>query len=33
MEKLEEVRAEIVAAGGLAYVYAADISDMDEVDR
>jgi thioester reductase-like protein len=33
VEKLEEVRAEIVATGGLAYVYAADISDMDEVDR
>jgi thioester reductase-like protein len=33
VEKLEEVRAEIVAGGGLAYVYAADISDMDEVDR
>jgi NAD(P)-dependent dehydrogenase (short-subunit alcohol dehydrogenase family) len=33
VEKLEEARAEIVAAGGVAYVYAADISDMDEVDR
>jgi NAD(P)-dependent dehydrogenase (short-subunit alcohol dehydrogenase family) len=33
VEKLEEARAEIIAAGGLAYVYAADISDMDEVDR
>ncbi|MFZ2113369.1 MAG: SDR family oxidoreductase [Solirubrobacteraceae bacterium] len=33
VEKLEEVRAEIVATGGLAYVYAADISDVDEVDR
>jgi NAD(P)-dependent dehydrogenase (short-subunit alcohol dehydrogenase family) len=33
VEKLEDVRAEIVAAGGLAYVYAADISDMDEIDR
>jgi thioester reductase-like protein len=33
VEKLEEVRAEIIATGGLAYVYAADISDMDEVDR
>src|SRR6202167_28547 len=33
VEKLEDVRAEIVAGGGLAYVYAADISDMDEVDR
>jgi NAD(P)-dependent dehydrogenase (short-subunit alcohol dehydrogenase family) len=33
VEKLEEVRAEIVAAGGTAYVYAADISDMQDVDR
>ncbi len=33
VEKLEEVRAEIVAAGGTAYVYAADLSDMDSVDR
>jgi NAD(P)-dependent dehydrogenase (short-subunit alcohol dehydrogenase family) len=33
VEKLEEARAEIVAAGGLAYVYAADISDIDEIDR
>ncbi|MFZ2049769.1 MAG: SDR family oxidoreductase [Solirubrobacteraceae bacterium] len=33
VEKLEEVRAEIVAAGGTAYVYAGDISDMDDVDR
>jgi thioester reductase-like protein/NADP-dependent 3-hydroxy acid dehydrogenase YdfG len=33
VEKLEEVRAEIVAAGGTAYVYAADISDMESVDR
>ncbi|HWX87018.1 MAG TPA: SDR family oxidoreductase, partial [Solirubrobacteraceae bacterium] len=33
VEKLEEARAEIVAAGGVAYVYAADISDMDEIDR
>jgi thioester reductase-like protein len=32
VEKLEEVRAEIVAAGGTAYVYAADIADMDSVD-
>ena len=33
MEKLEEVRAEIVcAAGGAAYVYAADMSDMESVD-
>jgi NAD(P)-dependent dehydrogenase (short-subunit alcohol dehydrogenase family) len=33
VEKLEELRAQIVAAGGTAYVYAADISDMDEIDR
>ncbi len=33
VEKLEQVRAEIVAQGGTAYVYAADISDMDSVDR
>jgi NAD(P)-dependent dehydrogenase (short-subunit alcohol dehydrogenase family) len=33
VDKLEEVRAEIVAAGGTAYVYAADISDMESIDR
>jgi NAD(P)-dependent dehydrogenase (short-subunit alcohol dehydrogenase family) len=33
VDKLEEVRAEIVAGGGEAYVYAADIADMDSVDR
>jgi thioester reductase-like protein len=33
VEKLEQVRAEIVAAGGTAYVYAADLSDMESVDR
>jgi NAD(P)-dependent dehydrogenase (short-subunit alcohol dehydrogenase family) len=33
VEKLEEARAEIVTAGGVAYVYAADISDMEEIDR
>ncbi len=32
VEKLEEARAEIVAAGGTAYVYAADLSDMDSVE-
>jgi NAD(P)-dependent dehydrogenase (short-subunit alcohol dehydrogenase family) len=32
VEKLEEARAEIVAGGGTAYVYAADIADMDSVD-
>jgi NAD(P)-dependent dehydrogenase (short-subunit alcohol dehydrogenase family) len=33
VEKLEELRAQIVSCGGTAYVYAADISDMDEIDR
>jgi NAD(P)-dependent dehydrogenase (short-subunit alcohol dehydrogenase family) len=33
VEKLEEARAEIVAAGGTAYVYAADIADMESVER
>src|SRR5947209_7103725 len=33
VEKLEEARAEIVAGGGEADVYAADIADMDSVDR
>ncbi len=33
VDKLEEVRAEIVATGGIAYVYAADLADMDSVDR
>lgn len=33
VEALEELRAEIVASGGTAFVYAADISDMDDVDR
>jgi NAD(P)-dependent dehydrogenase (short-subunit alcohol dehydrogenase family) len=33
VDKLEEVRAEIVAAGGTAYVYAADLADMDSVER
>ncbi len=32
VERLEEVRAEIVAAGGAAYVYAADMSEMESVD-
>jgi NAD(P)-dependent dehydrogenase (short-subunit alcohol dehydrogenase family) len=32
-EKLEEVRAEIEAAGGAAYVYPADLSRMDEIDE
>jgi NAD(P)-dependent dehydrogenase (short-subunit alcohol dehydrogenase family) len=33
VEKLEETRAEIVAGGGTAYVYAADISDMESIER
>ena len=33
VENLEEVRAEIVAAGGTAYVYAADLADLDSVER
>jgi thioester reductase-like protein len=33
VDKLEEVRAEIVAGGGTAYVYAADISDIESVER
>ncbi len=33
VERLEEVRAEIVAAGGTAYVYAADLSDMESIER
>jgi thioester reductase-like protein len=32
VEKLEEVRAEIVAGGGTAFVYAADISDMESIE-
>jgi NAD(P)-dependent dehydrogenase (short-subunit alcohol dehydrogenase family) len=32
VEKLEETRAEIVAAGGTAYVYAADISEMESIE-
>ncbi|HLM86940.1 MAG TPA: SDR family oxidoreductase [Solirubrobacteraceae bacterium] len=33
VEKLEEVRAEIVAGGGTAFVYAADISDIESIER
>jgi thioester reductase-like protein len=33
VEKLEEVRAEIVASGGTAYVYAADLADIESIDR
>ncbi|HUA11089.1 MAG TPA: SDR family oxidoreductase [Solirubrobacteraceae bacterium] len=31
VDKLEEVRAEIIASGGTAYVYAADLSDVDSI--
>ncbi|HVE67292.1 MAG TPA: SDR family oxidoreductase [Solirubrobacteraceae bacterium] len=33
MDKLEEVKKEIEDAGGTAYAYSADISDMDDIDR
>jgi thioester reductase-like protein len=33
VDKLEEVRAEIVAGGGTAYVYAADIADIESIER
>jgi NAD(P)-dependent dehydrogenase (short-subunit alcohol dehydrogenase family) len=33
VERLEETRAEIVATGGTAYVYSADLSDMADIDR
>ncbi|HEV7882548.1 MAG TPA: SDR family oxidoreductase, partial [Solirubrobacteraceae bacterium] len=32
LEKLEALRDEIEAAGGTAYVYSADLSDMDAID-
>jgi NAD(P)-dependent dehydrogenase (short-subunit alcohol dehydrogenase family) len=32
-EKLEEIKATIEARGGTAYVHAADLSDMDDIDR
>jgi NAD(P)-dependent dehydrogenase (short-subunit alcohol dehydrogenase family) len=32
-EKLEETKATIEANGGTAYVHAADLSDMDDIDR
>ena len=32
LEKLETLRDEIEAAGGTAYVYSADLSDMDAID-
>jgi thioester reductase-like protein len=33
VDRLEEARAEIVAAGGTAYVYAADIADIESIER
>ena len=33
LEKLEETKAEIEAAGGTAHVYTADLSDMDSIDK
>jgi NAD(P)-dependent dehydrogenase (short-subunit alcohol dehydrogenase family) len=33
MDKLEEAKAEIEAAGGTAYVYSADLSDLDSIDE
>jgi NAD(P)-dependent dehydrogenase (short-subunit alcohol dehydrogenase family) len=32
-DKLEETKREIEAEGGTAYTYAADLSDMDSIDR
>ena len=32
MDKLEEAKAEIEAAGGTAYAYSADLSDLDSID-
>jgi NAD(P)-dependent dehydrogenase (short-subunit alcohol dehydrogenase family) len=33
MDKLDEAKAEIEAAGGTAYVYSADLSDLDSIDE
>ena len=33
LDKLEETKREIEALGGTAYVYAADLSDMDAIER
>jgi NAD(P)-dependent dehydrogenase (short-subunit alcohol dehydrogenase family) len=33
MDKLEETKKEIEDAGGTAYAYSADLSDMDAIDR
>jgi NAD(P)-dependent dehydrogenase (short-subunit alcohol dehydrogenase family) len=33
MDKLEETKAEIESVGGTAYVYSADLSDLDSIDE
>jgi NAD(P)-dependent dehydrogenase (short-subunit alcohol dehydrogenase family) len=33
VEKLEETKSEIEAAGGTAYVYSADLSDLESIDE
>jgi len=33
LDKLEEIKKEIEEAGGTAYAYSADLSDMDAIDR
>jgi NAD(P)-dependent dehydrogenase (short-subunit alcohol dehydrogenase family) len=33
MDKLEEAKAEIEGAGGTAYVYSADLSDLESIDE
>jgi NAD(P)-dependent dehydrogenase (short-subunit alcohol dehydrogenase family) len=33
MDKLEETKAEIEAAGGTAYAYSADLSDLESIDE
>jgi NAD(P)-dependent dehydrogenase (short-subunit alcohol dehydrogenase family) len=33
LDKLEEAKAEIEAAGGTAYAYSADLSDMDSIEN
>ena len=32
LDKLEEIKKEIEEAGGTAYAYSADLSDMDAID-
>jgi NAD(P)-dependent dehydrogenase (short-subunit alcohol dehydrogenase family) len=33
VDKLEEIKGEIEAAGGTAYLYSADLSDMDSIEQ